>query len=65
MNEKNVIISKEYIEKIKLFAAIRPEETFEYIPLAFRDLEAQLQPKFILKPVSGEALLRFSDEMSG
>lgn len=65
METKNVIISNEYLEKIKKFAAIQPEETFEYVPLAYRDFEKELQPIFILKPISGEKILKFSDEMSG
>lgn len=65
MEEKNVIISKEYSEKIRLFAAIQPDETFEYVPVIYREFEESLQPKFTLRPVSGEQILRFSDEMSG
>jgi hypothetical protein len=62
---KDVVISKEYLEKIRRFAAIHPEETFRYTPLVFRDMEEDLRPVFTLKPVSGEKVWRYSDEMSG
>jgi hypothetical protein len=62
---KDVVISKEYLDKIRRYAAIRPDETFQYIPLIFRDMEEANRPVFTLKPVSGEKVLRYSDEMSG
>ena len=65
MEVKNVVISKEYIDKIKQFSAIDPEETFTYTPVIFRDLEEQLRPIFTLRPVPGEKILKFQDEMSG
>jgi len=61
-----VVISKEIIERIKKYAAIKPEEQHEYIPVAFREIEEEsLKPVFTIKPVSGENLLRMSDAMSG
>jgi hypothetical protein len=65
METKNIVISKEYIDKIRRFAAIRPEETFVYIPEAFRDMPEELRPKFTLRPISGEDALRYSDAMRG
>jgi len=65
METKKVIISKEYLERIRGFTAIRPDETFVYIPLAFRDLPEEMRPRFTLRPISGEAALRYSDSMRG
>lgn len=65
METKNVVISKEYVEKIKRFAAIKPEEEFNYIPVAYRGLPDDIKPIFKLKPVSGEKVLCYSDMMSG
>lgn len=64
MNQ-NIIITKEYQEKIRKFAAIRPEETFKYTPVIFREMDEAMKPVFILRPVSGEKIMRFSDEMRG
>ena len=65
METKNVIISKEYIDRIRRFTAIRPEETFCYVPFAFRDMPEELRPRFTLRPISGEDALRYSDAMRG
>lgn len=65
MEVRNVVISKEYIEKTKQFSAIDPEEKFTYVPIVYREFEEQLRPVFTLKPVSGEKILKFQDEMSG
>lgn len=65
MEIKKVVISKEYLERIRGFTAIRPEESFMYIPLAFRDLPEELRPRFTLRPISGESALRFADSMRG
>ena len=65
METKNVTISKEYLEKIRRFTAIRPEETFAYVPIAFRELPDELKPKFTLRPISGEDALRYADDMRG
>jgi len=65
METKNVTISKEYLDRIRRFAAIRPEEQFVYVPIAFRDLPEEIKPKFTLRPISGEDALRFSDSMRG
>jgi hypothetical protein len=62
---ENVVISKEYVDKIKRFAAIRPEETFHYVPKVYRELPKELKPVFILRPIAGEDALRFSDLMRG
>lgn len=62
---KDIVISKEYLDKIRRFSAIRPDETFQYIPLVYRDFEENIRPVFTLRPVSGEKVLRYSDEMSG
>ena len=65
MAAKDVVITKEYLERIRKYAAIRPDETFVYTPTAYRELPEKLRAKFTLKPVSGEKVLRCSDEMSG
>lgn len=61
----DITITKEYLDRIRSFAAIQPNETFTYVPKAYRDLPDGLQPKFTLQPVSGEDVLRFSDSMRG
>lgn len=65
METKNVNISKEYLNRIRRFTAIRPDETFRYIPSVFRDMPVDLQPVFILRPISGEDALKLSDAMTG
>lgn len=65
METKNVVISKEYLDRIRRFAAIKPDETFVYVPVAFRDMPEELRPKFTLRPISGEDALRYSDAMRG
>ncbi len=63
METKNVTITPEYLEKIKRFVAIRPDETFSYVPTAFKDLPDEIKPRFTLRPISGEDALTFSDSM--
>jgi len=65
METQNVNISKEYLDKIRKFTAIRPDETFSYTPIVFRELAEDLRPVFTLRPISGEDALRLSDKMSG
>lgn len=65
METKHVVISQEYLDKIRRFAAIRPDEKFTYVPKAYLELPEELQPRFTLRPISGEDALRFSDEMRG
>jgi hypothetical protein len=67
MQKKTVdtVITEEYMQKIRSFAAIRPEERFNYIPSVYRTLPIELQPIFVLQPISGEDILRFSDSMRG
>ena len=61
-----VVISKEILERIRKYAAIKPEEQHDYTPEAFRDInDDSMKPVFFIKPVSGENLLRMSDTMSG
>lgn len=62
---KDITITKEYLEKIRSFAAIQPNETFAYVPKVYRELSEELRPRFILQPISGEDVLRFSDSMRG
>jgi len=62
---ENIIISKEYIDKIRSFVAIQPDETFVYVPVAYRTLPNDLKPKFTLSPISGEDCLRYADMMRG
>jgi hypothetical protein len=68
MTEKkteNIVISQEYLSKIRRFAAIVPEEEFIYIPIAYRSFPVDIQPKFILCPITGEEALQFADKMRG
>lgn len=65
MEVKNVTISKEYLDRIRRFTAIKPRERFTYVPKVFRDLPVEQQPRFTLHPISGEDALRFSDSMHG
>lgn len=65
METKNVVISKEYLERIRRYAAIRPEEHFTYTPTVYRDMPEALRPEFVLRPISGEETLKFSDSMRG
>jgi hypothetical protein len=65
METKEIVISKEYLDRIRKFTAIRPSETFVYVPIVFRDMPEEQRPKFILKPISGEDALRFADSMRG
>lgn len=65
MEQKHVVITPEYLEKIRRFAAIRPDEQFVYTPKVFLDLPEELKPKFTLRPISGEDALRFADSMRG
>ena len=65
MEIKNISISKEYIDRIRRFTAIRPEETFTYVPSAFRDMPEEMRPRFTLRPISGEDALRYADAMRG
>lgn len=62
---KNVVITPEYLEKIRKFTAIQPDETFIYVPVAYRDLPDEIKPKFTLHPITGEEGLRFADSMRG
>lgn len=62
---KHVTITKEYLDKIRRFTAIRPGETFVYVPKAFRELPGELRSRFTLRPISGEDALKFSDSMRG
>ena len=62
---KDITITKEYLEKIRSFAAIQPNEIFTYVPKVYRELPENLRPRFTLQPVSGEDVLRFSDSMRG
>lgn len=61
----DVVISPEYLAKIRKFTAIRPNETFLFVPEAFRDMPDNLKPRFVLKPISGEEAMQFSDLMRG
>jgi hypothetical protein len=68
MSEKkveNIVITEEYLKKIRKFAAIVPEETFVYTPTAFRSFPVEVQPKFVLSPITGEEALQFADRMRG
>ncbi len=65
MEVKNLTISKEYLEKIRRFTAIKPTDEFVYVPKAFRELPEALRPKFTLRRISGEEVLKFSDEIRG
>lgn len=65
MEEKHVIITPEYVDLIRQFAAIRPRETFVYVPLVYRKMDDTLKPRFTLRPISGEDALQFSDSMRG
>jgi hypothetical protein len=65
MEPKNIVISKEYLDKIRKFTAIRPRESFVYVPVVFRELPEEQRPRFTLQPISGEDTLRFSDSMRG
>lgn len=65
METKNVVISKEYLDRIRKFAAIKPDETFVYVPHAFRGMPEDVRPRFTLRPISGEEALRYSDAMRG
>lgn len=62
---ENIIITEEYLQKIRRFAAIVPEETFCYVPIAFRSFPVEMQPKFLLTPITGEEALLFADKMKG
>jgi len=62
---ENIVISKEYLDKIRNFAAIQPNETFVYVPIAYRNLPDELKPRFTLSPISGEDCLRYADMMRG
>jgi hypothetical protein len=62
---KHVNITKEYLDKIRGYYAIQPEEIFKYVPNAYRELPADLQAVFLLSPVSGEDVARASDLMYG
>jgi hypothetical protein len=65
METKNIVISKEYLDKIRRFAAIQPDESFVFVPFAYRELPEEMRPKFTLRPISGEDALRYSDAMRG
>ena len=65
METRDITISKEYLDRIRRFTAIRPEETFDYVPVVFRDLPQEQRPVFVLRPISGETALQFSDSMQG
>lgn len=65
METKHITISKEYLDRIRRFAAIKPDETFIYVPEAYRDLPEELKVRFTLRPITGEQALRFSDAMRG
>lgn len=60
---EKVIVTDEYLAKIRGFAAIDPEEEFDYVPKVYREFPQELQPIFTLAPVGGEDLHLFSDEM--
>ena len=62
---RHVTISQEYLNKIRQFTAIRPDEHFIYIPKAYRELPEELQPKFTMRPITGEEGLRYADSMRG
>lgn len=62
---ENIVISPEYLEKIRRFAAIRPENEFIYVPVAYRSFPDELKPKFSLRSITGDDALHFADEMRG
>jgi len=61
----DILISKEYLDKIKGFSAIRPDEYFVYIPEVYRSFPVDLQAKFTLRPVSGEDAASSSSNLYG
>jgi len=65
METKNINISKEYLDKIRGFTAIRPDETFRYVPVCYRGLPEDLRAIFTLRPLSGEDSLKMGDLMHG
>lgn len=65
METQSVVLSKEYLDKIRGFAAIRPDEYFWYVPKCYRELPEDLRAKFKLRPVSGEDAAKLADVMRG
>jgi hypothetical protein len=61
----NVNISPEYLKKIRSFAAIKPDEEFIYVPKAYREFPSDLQPKFTLKVIAGDELVKSEDVLKG
>lgn len=60
---KTMAISKEYAEKIRGFSAIKPEEKFDYTPMAYRDLPLELRPIFHMQTIGGTDILSAEDSL--
>ena len=65
MEVKKVVISKEHLDKIRGYVAIKPEEEFFYVPKHYRGLPDEIKAKFKLRPVAGEDAARLADLMKG
>jgi hypothetical protein len=65
MEEKDVTITPEDRKRLASFAAIVPDERFDYVPIAFRKLPKVEQPIFKLKAMSGPEALEAEDMLHG
>lgn len=62
---KDIVITSEMEAKLKGFAPIRSDGTFEYVPIAYREAPEQIRPTFTLKELSGLEAVETGDAMRG
>jgi len=67
MNIKNVELTPEMESSLRLFSPIKINETFEYVPKAWRedDIPKEIRPIFTLRPLSGVESIESGDDMRG
>lgn len=62
---KDVVITPEMEARLRRFSPVRIDGTFEYIPIAYRDMPDAIRPVFVLRELSGTEAVETGDAMRG